>query len=227
MFAAVLESSHERTLSARAYRAIALAYVGRSGEAREEAQAVVREARSAPSGKADVPLYVLGTILRLAGEPAEARRIQTEALAAIPPHPREDWQRMLVVTELGLDEVALGRFAEAEARLEQALELFVSRQDAATPHRADALVGLGQARIGTRRFREAVEVLEQADGFWRDFDGDNRWAGEAAFWLSRAYEAAGRSEEAMTAYDRAVSILARSPLPIDAELLRTTPVGRE
>ena len=57
------------------------------------------------------------------------------------------------------------------------------------------------------------------DGFWRDFDRKNRWAGEAAFWLGRCYSALGREAESKRAYAHAVRILAESAIPGDSKLI--------
>ena len=61
------------------------------------------------------------------------------------------------------------------------------------------------------RFAEALPLLEKADAFWRGFDADNRWAGEASLWLAQCRRA----------YRRADKILSKSSLPPDNRLRKT------
>jgi tetratricopeptide (TPR) repeat protein len=106
------------------------------------------------------------------------------------------------------------------AALEQARALFGELQPRVTPPHADALVGLGRANIETGRPDRALPLLEEADRFWRDFDPETRWAGEAALWLGRAYAQVGRAAEAKATLSRAKTILSRSPIQTDASLVR-------
>ena len=48
------------------------------------------------------------------------------------------------------------------------------------PDRADILVGLGRVKMAAGQPAEALPLFQEADGFWRDFDPNNRSAGEAA-----------------------------------------------
>jgi hypothetical protein len=66
---------------------------------------------------------------------------------------------------------------------------------------------------------EALPLLVEADEFWRALDPENRWAGEAAFWLGKTYAALGRRPEAHAALTRAKTLLGRSPFPMDAKLV--------
>ena len=61
-----------------------------------------------------------------------------------------------------------------------------------------------------RDYAAALRSAERADRFWRDFDPDNRSAGDAAFWLGRCYRALGRNADAGVALGRAQRLLARS-----------------
>ena len=61
---------------------------------------------------------------------------------------------------------------------------------------ADVFVGLGRVKMRQGRFVEALPLLEKADSFWRSFDAENRWAGEAALWLARCQQALKRSADA-------------------------------
>ena len=64
--------------------------------------------------------------------------------------------------------------------------------------------------------------LEMAHAFWRDFAPDNRGAGEAALWLGQCLLALDRKAEARAALNRAGKLLAASPMPADAELVKLT-----
>jgi tetratricopeptide (TPR) repeat protein len=107
------------------------------------------------------------------------------------------------LSEIGLAQVDLGNEDEAVTALLRARALYGELSPAMTPERADVLVGLGRARIAQHRASEALEPLEQADAFWRDFDVGSRWAKEAALWLGRCYESLGRREDARQALARA------------------------
>jgi tetratricopeptide (TPR) repeat protein len=90
----------------------------------------------------------------------------------------------------------------------------------ATPARAELLVGMARVQAKRRDYANALQSAQKADLFWRDFDPDNRGAGEAALWLGRSYLALGRHAEALEALGRARSVLSRSRLPSDVQLLR-------
>jgi hypothetical protein len=66
----------------------------------------------------------------------------------------------------------------------------------------------------------ARAFLDQVDEFWRGFDAETRWAGEAALWRGRCLRALGRDAEADACLARAERILSRSPIPADAKLVR-------
>jgi tetratricopeptide (TPR) repeat protein len=77
-----------------------------------------------------------------------------------------------------------------------------------------------------RDFAAALPSLQKADLFWRDFDADNRWAGETALWLGRCYLALGRRAEAGDALSRAAKLLAASPIPSDVALVKLARIRR-
>jgi tetratricopeptide (TPR) repeat protein len=192
-FAKVLGPTHEATLSGRAYRALALAYAGSVGDALEELQSVVNRSRESGSPATSVALRVLGTVMRIAGEPEEALRLHEESRNAIVEGPKAGRERILVLTEIGLDQVELERYAEAAVALEQSLDWLARLNRRPTPQRADALLGLGRALLGLGRPGDALEAIEQADELWKGWDPDSRWARETALWLGRCHETLGRS----------------------------------
>jgi hypothetical protein len=76
--------------------------------------------------------------------------------------------------------------AAAIVSLERALKEFERLETKVTPARADALVGLGRAHLAQGDPVRALPPLEQAELFWRGFDGANRSAATASDWLARA-----------------------------------------
>jgi tetratricopeptide (TPR) repeat protein len=126
---------------------------------------------------------------------------------------------MPVLLEIGLNQLGLGEPQRALASLEEARRLEAGFTPAVTPLRADILVGLGRARLALGDATAALEVLQQADDFWLEFDARNRWAGEAAYWLGASQRALGHSGEANAAFARAAKILVTSPIAADATLV--------
>ncbi|GAB4480055.1 MAG: hypothetical protein OHK0044_27870 [Burkholderiaceae bacterium] len=183
--------------------------------------------RSRAAGYLQSALRYAGTAHRLQGDPAAARARFSEALellAAITAKPNASAAHRLAhadaLKEVGLVELDLGEPDAARERLHAALQRFRAIQVATTPAQADALVGLARAHLARRDAEQALAFASEADAFWRDFDADNRAAGEATFWLGQCYDALGRIADAKRAYARAATILARSPLPGDARLAR-------
>jgi TolA-binding protein len=65
-----------------------------------------------------------------------------------------------------------------------------------------------------------LQLLQKADGIWREFDPDGRWAGETALWLGRCQLELGRRAEARETLARATRLLAASPIPADTALVK-------
>jgi tetratricopeptide (TPR) repeat protein len=89
-----------------------------------------------------------------------------------------------------------------------------------TPARADLWIGSARLYIQRGDYEKALQLTQQADRFWRAFDADSRWAGEAALWLGRCYLALGRSADARATLRRAETVLSHSPLPGDSKLIK-------
>lgn len=211
--------NHEETLIAEFHRALALAYMGRADEAQAALEPVLQQYRTTYRDPVYIPsraLSAAGSASRLAGNLAAARAVLEEALASEP----KGRSRIPALTELGLTELELEQPGRAAILLEEVRALQATGQQRPTPARMDVLVGLGRARLALGKPQDALVFLEQADAFWRDFDADNRWAGEAAFWLGRCQRALGRDREGADTLERAARILSHSPLPSDAKLLQ-------
>jgi serine/threonine-protein kinase len=188
----VLGPAHEATLTARAQRALALAYTGSPREAAEELESVVKACRQARSPITSLALRSLGTVRRVEGNFEEALRLHESALAAVADGPRAERDRMAVLAEIGLDQVELGRNAEAVRSLEEAIERFARLHRKPTPLRAEALVGLGRARLGLGHPEDALKALERADTLWKAWNPRSPLAREAALWRQRCLDALGR-----------------------------------
>lgn len=115
--------------------------------------------------------------------------------------------------ETGDSDGARESFTEAQAVLQQS-------QGTMTPARAEALLGLGRIALIEDDPASALAAFADAERFWDGFDAGSRGAGEAAFWQAQALAESGRPSEAGSAWQRAASLLARSPLPMDARLAR-------
>jgi hypothetical protein len=108
----------------------------------------------------------------------------------------------------------------AQSSLDSASAILRELQPGETPLRADLSVATGRLELLRGRAIAALASLQSADAFWRVFDADNRWAGEAALWLGRTYLALNRKAEADAALKRARILLGRSKLPMDRDLTR-------
>jgi eukaryotic-like serine/threonine-protein kinase len=224
-YATLFGPEHEETVIKKRYRALALAYLGRSDEARAEVAPVVELYRT----RYREPLYlpgdtfiVAGIVERLAGNPDAARDLLREALDVIGPGGNADRLRADALTQLALAELdRTGADASrALAYLEEADALQGTLKQTG-PRRADVLLGLGRAHLALGSNARALEFLRQADEFWQPFAANNRWAGEAGAWYARGLEAAGLHRRSREVSARARATLRTSPLPIDVNLLRS------
>ena len=132
----------------------------------------------------------LGTLRRLQGRYGEALEWLEKATAesAVQRSHRGDLAHGLV--EAGLTQLELGDVAAGRDRFMRAEALFSDVQkDRVTPARGDLLVGMARVQLHDRDYAAALRSAERADLFWRDFDPDNRSAGDVAFWLCRRHRA--------------------------------------
>ncbi len=216
--AKIFGPTHEHALGVRANRALVLGYAGRLAEATRETQATIAAMRGA-GGSFLMPLYAAGLLQRVLGNHAAALELQREALTRVTDKPQLKLERAQVETAIGLALLEIDP-EHAMAPLERARPIFRELEQPITPPHADALVGGGRLHLRAGRPADALPLLEEADRFWRGFDAESRWAGEAALWLGQCYAALNRAGDARVTLTRASRVLARSPLPEDARLSR-------
>jgi eukaryotic-like serine/threonine-protein kinase len=217
--------SANSTLHARASLGMALIFVGRVTEGERELQTTLTQAQPM-SRQHHQALRHLGTLARLQGRNADAVRWLEQAIAeaGVERLHRNDLAAGLV--EMGLARLALGDSAAAQSSFAQAQTLFDEFQrEHTTPARADLQVGMARVQMQERNYAAALELLEKADAFWRDFDAQSRWAGETAVRLGRCYAALGRNTDARAALTRGGKLLASSDLPADIELAKLARTG--
>jgi serine/threonine protein kinase len=216
---AVAAGSDLETVHARTSFGLVLAYLGRFDEADRLLRQTLDNAGSKPTRAQHLAMRNFGTSLRLQGRHADALPWLEKGIAAAAIQRSHRGDLALGLVEAGLSKLELG---DAEA----AQELFVRadtlledlQKKHTTPARADLLVGMARVQMQRGNHRDALPLLESADLFWRDFDSENRWAGEAALWLGRCYLALGRRTDAHAVLSRAETVLASSPIPADTKL---------
>jgi serine/threonine protein kinase/tetratricopeptide (TPR) repeat protein len=221
---ALFGAQNEETVIADWNLGLALAYAGRARESRAAFARALQHYRTTYRDPVYLPsraLNAAGTALRVAGDSAGAKSLHLEALEAVGAGDNAPRLRPPVLAELGLDHLALGDPREAMRYFEEAAAARGPGAPVITPAHADLVVGIGRAWLMLDEPRRALAPLEQADAFWRGFDPDNRWAGEAAAWHAVALAALGREGEAREARTRARALLSASPFAGDAALLNS------
>jgi len=185
-FALAGKGAEGRTGDGKAERALALAMTGDPIAARREFDALLAT-QPDYSSKAEFT-HIRGTIEHLAGRYPDAIALQQQALSQIKESPTADHTRARFLAQSGLSRVESGDFAAAEAELQRALELSKSLGLHPDPLQADARVGLARVHLKRSQPAHALQLLQEADGFWRDFDPENPAARETARWLRVALE---------------------------------------
>ena len=199
-------------LHARGSLGLALAQLGRFDEADRELQEAIAKSGSSVRAR-HLATRNLGTLRRLQGRHAESLQLLEKATAesAIQRSHRGDHAHGLV--EAGLTKLELGDVDGARDLFARAEVLFLDVQkQRMTPGRADLLVGKARVDLQRHDYDAALQSALSADAFWRETDPDSPWAGAAALWLGRCYEALGRKADAAGEFSRARRVLARSPL---------------
>ena len=224
IFEKVLGAERDGTLQARTGRALAFAYLGQLDDAQREISAVSKlvAPKDALEPMGARVTQVRGTIARMRGDFPAALQAQSPLAALKDVGPKLQRERMRALAEIGLVNIEKNDAGAAAVSLELALKEFKRLESSVTPSHAEALTGLGRALLEQNRAADALPSLEKAHNFWREFAPDNRGAGEAALWLGQCLLALDRKAEARVALSRAGKLLAASPMPADAELLKLT-----
>jgi tetratricopeptide (TPR) repeat protein len=199
---------------------LALAQSGRILEARNLFPEGLKYASGSRKTDAVHVFNAMGIAERFAGHPAESERAHRLALERLDDSVLQSRWKADALNGIGLAQLAQGHAPEAEATLRladtAARTYFVNM----APPRADVLVSLGHVVLEQGRAAEALPLLAEADAYWRGYDPQNRFAGEAAYWHGRALLDAGKSNEGRDALDRASKILGSSPIASDAQLAK-------
>ncbi len=215
-------AAESRSPAAAASLGLALAHVGRFEEAEQQLRLALTEAEPGTRPHHQAQRH-LATLFRLQGRSRESLPLLEQAVAAasVVRMQRNDHATGLV--ESGLARLELGELARAQEFFDRAEASFNEFQPRfVTPQRADLLIGMARVRMQQREFAAALPLLRKADAYWRDFDPQSRWAGEAALWLGRCHMALGEGADGLDALRRAERLLAGSRIPADAALLKLT-----
>ena len=218
--ARLLGPEHEQAFVLSVHRGRELALLGRFDEARSELQRVVDTYGRLGRTSLTTPLHQLGFVVRLQGHPEEAVRLQKQALEAMRPNPRARRSSARILVEMGLAQFAAGDSQAARQTLTSALDIYDEKFSQKPPEYVDALLGLGQIEL-SENAEHALHRFAAADAYWQALDPQNRYAGHAAYWLSRAQSATGDQARARESASRADRILTASALAEDRRLLAT------
>jgi serine/threonine-protein kinase len=199
---------------------LALAHMGKFSEAQAEIDRALQG--FAPGSRAKhQAMRHQGTLLRLQGRAAEAIPWFEKGIAAATRDAFDSFDRAIGFSEIGLSRLELGDTGAAEEAFSTAEGMFIKFQKQfITPARVDLMIGTARARMRRGEFTAALPSLQKADGFWREFAPESRWAGEAALWLGRCLMALDRGREGREALGRAQKLLAASPIAADAALVK-------
>jgi tetratricopeptide (TPR) repeat protein len=197
--------THWDSLTAHFNRAMALAYGGRSKEALESLDLLKN-----PSIIIKMPWwidYVRGTVYRLAQQPQAAIDALVRANSEIPKNPREPWDRVRVLLELGQAQLDVKQLDAADGTLATAEHLFEELKVEMHPAYAEVILARARIDLAHNAPARSLPRLEGVDAYWQKYDPDSRGGGEPARWLAKTYQLLGRETEAAAASVRAKRLL--------------------
>jgi tetratricopeptide (TPR) repeat protein len=221
-FVAVFGAKNGETLALRRNYASALGSAGKCETARREIEGVIEATPDDGSNQPALARLTRAKIERWCGnfelaadQLADTRRI-LEGLKL-----QRATDQANVAMELGLSYLEAGRLREARRELDTALSLSEPLRTQMTPVRASVMLANARIDLAEGNAERALQGFVEVDQFWRKFDDSNRFAGEAAYWLGRGLDRAGRNADAGVAFARARTILSRSPFQSDRRLVET------
>jgi eukaryotic-like serine/threonine-protein kinase len=218
---AVAAKSTLQERHARGSLGLALAYLGQFDRADRELMQAIGTPGNVVGGGHLLAMQNLGASLRLQGRYAESLPWLERAMDAASLKPGRRGYLAHGLLEAGLAKLELNDVEGAQGFFARAEQLFSDVQKRhTTPARAELHIGTARVLMRQRNYAAALPLLEKADAFWLEFDAENRGAGEAALWLGRCYLALGRKTDAQKALARAARLLATSPIPVDAALVK-------
>jgi tetratricopeptide (TPR) repeat protein len=215
---------HPQTLDVEAHMAMATAWLGRPGPARELIDKVLEPLRSAPVRTRYQALHFAGAIHRLQQEGETAKALQEQALDVLPELPMNQRRRRAARVELALLALDRGDVPAASRWLESG-DAAGLPDTAGNPDEASLLLAWARLELARGRADRAIEPMNSIDRFWRERGPDSRWSGEAAYWLARCNAALNHPAEARAALRRAAEVLGRSSLPSDQHLAQLAQRG--
>jgi tetratricopeptide (TPR) repeat protein len=207
-------------------RAEALIYLGHGDEATALVDAVATSLREDPTHQWSRVAQLRSQLLRLGGQGIAAadlgrtalRRAQDEQLNA-----RSGAALRVALAQSLLD---TGQARAARPLLAEAVVLYQIAQVGPSPRVADALVSLGRVDLDLARPESALTSLQRAHDFWREFDPDNPWAAESAYWYGRALLAAGQPDPGSRLIAQARPRLLQSPFAMHRKLATADQAAR-
>ena len=124
----------------------------------------------------------------------------------------------IALAEIGRAALDANRVDTAIASLTQAIAILREEEAMPTPQQADAWVALGRAHLLKGQVGEALRGLALASEFWQQFDPNNAFSGEAAFWYATALLTHRDHRLAQQQFARAVPLLEASTWPSHRQL---------
>ena len=184
----LVAATHEVSVAAHTTVALALAQEGRLDAAAQAIEQVATHSAQLPSANAQRARVARarGTIARLRGDAVAALQQLQPLAETSDAAPKWQRERMRAWAQIGWAQLDQGATAPAITSFERALKEFERLEARVTPARAEALAGLGRARLAQAEPAKALPLLEQADLFWRGFDPASASATAAGEWLARA-----------------------------------------
>jgi serine/threonine protein kinase len=231
MAAAGGDPNRWRTRERQLDRAQALIYLGRIDEARTLIDAVSKQrgedaAGADPNHQVARAAQLRALALRLDGQGRQAADLAGAALRQAPQGqsgPRTGAGLRVALAQALLD---TGQAQAARPLLVEALDQYQAAQVVLSPLVADALVGLGRADLDLASPQSALAPLKRAHEFWRQFDPDNLWAADTAYWYGRALLAAGEPDAGRGLIAPARARLLRSPFVMHRQLATADQAAR-